>query len=142
MQPFNYLTEQLAVAGQLQPQDIQRAYAAGFKTIINNRPDAEEVDQPSNLLVQQAAVQLGLDYHFMPVLSSQLTDDNIAEFSKLLPQLETPILMFCRTGTRCTYLWALAEAANQDVELLAVQAQQAGYDLSGISARLLQRQSK
>lgn len=142
MQPFKYLTEQLAVAGQLQPEDMQRAHAAGFKTIINNRPDAEEAGQPTNQAIEQAAAQLGLDYYFMPVLASQLTDDNIAEFTKLAPQIESPVLMFCRTGTRCTYLWALAEAANQDVQWLVVQAQQAGYDLSGIAARMEQRRQK
>ena len=40
------LTPNISVAHQLTEQDLEEAAAAGFKTIINNRPDGEAPDQP------------------------------------------------------------------------------------------------
>lgn len=140
MQEFKFLTQQISVAGQLQPEDMQRAHAAGFKTVVNNRPDAEEVGQPTNQAIAQAAKQLDLDYHYLPIVSGQLTDANVAEFAELLPQLELPVLLFCRSGTRCTHLWALVQSATADLEQLSLQAQQAGYDLTDLAERMRQRQ--
>lgn len=136
MQPFKYLTDSIAVAGQLQPEDLLRAREAGFKTILNNRPDAEELAQPEHSAMGKAAQEQGLDYHFLPVVAGNLTDDNVAEFKRLLPQLEQPVLMFCRTGTRCTHLWALASAAEADKQWIIQQAAQAGYDISGLAPRI------
>jgi uncharacterized protein (TIGR01244 family) len=40
-------------------------------------------------------------------------------------------LAFCRSGTRSTYLWALARASRgADPESLVRQAAEAGYDLT------------
>lgn len=141
MQPFRFLTEQIAVAAQLQPEDLQRAQAAGFKSIINNRPDFEEAGQPENGLMRSTAERLGLEYHFLPVLSGDLTDDDVEEFGRLLPQLELPALMFCRSGTRCTHLWALACAGEQEEDRLVRLAGQAGYDLAALVPRLRLRKA-
>ena len=32
--------------GQIEPQQVAQIQAQGFKTIINNRPDGEEPNQP------------------------------------------------------------------------------------------------
>src|SRR5690554_4990638 len=109
-QQFKYLTSDLAVASQLSVADVQAAKDAGFNTIINNRPDNEEPGQPDNGQIARAASDLGLDFHYLPVISGQLLDSNIEDFKQLLPELRRPVLMFCRSGTRCTHLWALSQA--------------------------------
>ena len=35
-----------------------------------------------------------------------ITPDALAEFDKALQDLPKPILAYCRSGTRCTMLWA------------------------------------
>jgi len=44
-----------------------------------------------------------------------------------------PVLAYCRSGTRSTLLWALAQAqAGGDPKTLAEQAAQAGYDVGPV----------
>ena len=48
-----------------------------------------------------------------------------------------PVLAYCRSGTRSCQLWALAAAkAGRDPALIAAQAANAGYDVSGLRALL------
>jgi uncharacterized protein (TIGR01244 family) len=53
------LTPNISVAHQLTEQDLEQAAAAGFKTIINNRPDGEAPDQPRSDELAAAAQRLG-----------------------------------------------------------------------------------
>jgi len=139
MSEFKRLTDELSVAAQLRPEDMAAAKAAGFRSILNNRPDSESADQPASDEMAAQAAALGLHYHHQPVISGQITDANIEEFAKLYAAAEKPVLAFCRTGTRCTFLWALSQAPAQPLDALASQAAQAGYDLSGLMPRLQQR---
>ena len=41
------LTDKLAVSAQISPEDVAQIAAAGFKVLINNRPDGEEGTQAS-----------------------------------------------------------------------------------------------
>ena len=50
-----------------------------------------------------------------------------------LEQAEGPILAYCRSGTRSTFLWALASAKQGgDPDAIVRAAMQAGYDVSPI----------
>ena len=49
------------------------------------------------------------------------------------------VLAYCRTGTRSTFLWALAAASKgEDPAAIAGAAAAAGYDLSPIGGTLEQ----
>lgn len=136
---FKYLTPHLAVAAQLTAEDMQQAADSGFTVVINNRPDDEEAGQPANRDVGRAAEALGLEYHYLPVLSGQLTDRNVADYAALATRLQDrKLLLFCRSGTRCTFLWALQQARDSQVELgeIVAAAAGAGYDLQGLLARM------
>ena len=62
-------------------------------------------------------------------------------FAQALAVLPTPTLAFCRTGTRCTMLWALDAVRRQPVEDVLHTATVAGYDLGGLRPRLQQAAS-
>lgn len=130
------LTSQLSVSEQITAEDLQFIAGQGFKTVINNRPDGESQDQPLSADLAVEATRLGLDFIEMPVLSSGITNQNVSDFGAQLSTAETPILAFCRTGTRCTTLWALDAAITQDVEHIIATAKHAGYDLSKCRDRL------
>lgn len=138
MEPFRYLTSDLAVAAQLQPADMALAAAAGFTRVINNRPDGEEAGQPGNAEMCAAAEAAGLEYYFLPVVSGDLTDDNVVEYEQLAQDFHGPVLLFCRSGTRCTHLWALQQArmGGQTVQQIVAVAAQAGYDIQGLIPRM------
>ena len=95
------VTAEVCVAPQLWPQAMAEAVQAGFKSVINNRPDFEHgPDQPSNAQMEAAAEAAGLTYRFFPVNGGYQSPEEIAAFARLLKELPTPILAFCRSGAR------------------------------------------
>nr|WP_298145093.1 bifunctional protein tyrosine phosphatase family protein/NAD(P)/FAD-dependent oxidoreductase [uncultured Pseudomonas sp.] len=139
MEPIKRLSPFIAVAAQLQPADMGTLAAAGFRCVINNRPDAEGEGQPDSEEMAAAARASGLEYHHLPVIPGQIGDADVAAFGELLGRVRGPLLAFCRTGTRSCSLWALSEAHHLDPEVLLATAQGAGYDLTGLKPRLQQR---
>ena len=55
------LTADIAVAGQLDPAAMAEAAAAGFRSVVNNRPDFEGgPTQPTSASIEAAARAAGL----------------------------------------------------------------------------------
>jgi uncharacterized protein (TIGR01244 family) len=121
------------VSGQIAPEEIA---ALGISTIVNNRPDGEEPGQPDSAVIEAAAKAAGIDYRHIPVAGG-IAQPQVAQMADALAQAKGPVLAFCRSGTRSTYLWALARARlGDDGEELAGKAAAAGYDLSPVRAFL------
>ena len=130
------LDGQTFVAGQLHPEDVASLGSAGITLVVNNRPDHEEPGQPLAAEVEAAVGEAGLDYLFVPVAGG-LSPDQVEAMARALDQAEGRVLAFCRSGTRSTYLWALARARRgADGETLIAQAAAAGYDLSPLRPHL------
>ncbi|HEX8533234.1 MAG TPA: TIGR01244 family sulfur transferase [Allosphingosinicella sp.] len=135
---FRRIDEKTLVAGQVHAEDIAAAKAAGVTMIVNNRPDGEAAGQPPAAEIEAAARAAGLGYRHIPVASG-FSAGQVAAMAEALEAAEGPVLAFCRSGTRSTFLWALARAeVGDDGEELMRKAAAAGYDLSPIRA-LLQR---
>jgi len=118
------------VAGQIRPEDLPEIAARGIRTIVNNRPDGEEPGQPGASDIETAARAAGLGYRWIPVAHG-LLPEQINEMASALD--EGPALAFCRSGTRSTYLWALARARRgAEADTLVRQAADAGYDLTPV----------
>ncbi|MEE4463653.1 TIGR01244 family sulfur transferase, partial [Azotobacter chroococcum] len=139
MQPIKRLTPFIGVAAQLEPTDMGLLAASGYRCVINNRPDNEGEGQPSSEALRIAAEDSGLEYHHLPVVSGRISDEDVAAFRGMLDRVKGPVLAFCRTGTRSTTLWALAEAHHLDPDALLQTAKAAGYDLTALQPRLEQR---
>jgi sulfide:quinone oxidoreductase len=121
--PINHT---LSVSDQLVPTDMAAVAAAGFRSIICNRPDGEAADQPSFAVIEAAAEKAGLVAAYLPVTTQTLDADNGAAFGMLMAQLPKPVLAYCRSGARSTSL----------AELAAVGAP-AGEGDTGLSRRAL-----
>ncbi|MEO1091792.1 MAG: TIGR01244 family sulfur transferase [Pseudomonadota bacterium] len=133
---FKALVDGFYVAPQLRHDDFPAAAAAGIRTIINNRPDGEAADQLSHAAARDAAKSAGLAYHYLPVVNGQLTMETVQALRALMGEVEQPILAYCRSGTRSTFLWAFASAPDVDGETIVEAAASAGYDVSGIGDQL------
>jgi sulfide:quinone oxidoreductase len=129
------LADGISVAAQIRPEDLG-TLAASFRTIVNNRPDDEETGQPRSAEIEAEARRVGLQYAFIPIAPGQLNEQAIIGFSEVLSNAPTPILAFCRTGTRSTNLWALTQAGVRDPDEILKLAAAAGYDLRGLRPRL------
>ncbi len=103
------LSADVCVAGQLDPAAMAWAAQAGFKSVINNRPDFEGgPEQPSSAAMQAAALAAGLRYVWLPVAPSVQTEQEIARFAELLNELPKPVLAYCRSGARSGKLYRAA----------------------------------
>ena len=130
------LTSELYVTSQITLEDVQTAAEQGFTSIINNRPDGEEADQLTASEVEAVAQQMGIRYIHQPVVGGNISADDVATFSRLINDQPGKVLAHCRTGTRCTMLWALSQAGKQSADSLLATAKKAGYDLEQLRDRL------
>jgi uncharacterized protein (TIGR01244 family) len=109
--PFRPVAGDVCVAPQLQPESMAEAARAGFRSVINNRPDFEEgPHQPTTASIEAAAVAAGLQYRYLPVNGAYQSPEEIAAFAALLNELPRPILAFCRSGARSTRLFVAASS--------------------------------
>lgn len=136
MDTIKKLTPFLHVTTQISAGDVGVAAALGFRSIVNNRPDQEGEGQPASADLAEACARSGLGYVHVPVISGQVSDDDVAKFTQALTEIKGPVLAFCRTGTRSTTLWALAESFRLDPDVVLKTAAEAGYDISALRARL------
>jgi uncharacterized protein (TIGR01244 family) len=132
MAEFRKVTGDFSVAAQIELADVARAATAGFKLVINNRPDGEAPDQPTSAQVEAAARAAGLDYAYIPVRGGP-TPEQVEQENALIAETPGPILAFCRSGTRSIVTWSLGQAASgeRSRDELVKLGTDAGYDLSG-----------
>ncbi len=123
------VTSHFSVAPQIALSDLAAAAQAGYKIIISNRPDGEELGQPSAEEVAGEAKAHGLAFYHIPVVGGQLTEEAVRETARLLEENEGPFLAFCRSGTRSITLWALAQAGEKEPEEVIRMGREAGYEL-------------
>lgn len=130
------LTDQLSVSPQLGLEDIAQVAAAGFRGLINNRPDGEAAGQPTSAQLADAAARHGLAYRYVPVVPGRFDPETIGAMASALDALPPPVLAFCRTGTRSTSMWALQACRHTDAQALLETARAAGYDLDALAPQL------
>lgn len=127
------IDDSISVAPQINPEDLPAIAAAGFTAIVNNRPEGEELGQPTGAEVRAAAEAAGLSYAEIPVTHAGFSATQVEAMAKALEAAPGPVLAYCRSGTRSCNLWALAEASRGgDPAELTGKAAGAGYDISGI----------
>ena len=136
--PAKKLTDDISVSPQIMPSDIDALKAAGFQTVIINRPDGEAPNQPSAHELGEQLTNAGLNTFNIPMSPGQLTPDLVAQMKEALDTAPKPILAFCASGTRSTVLWCCATVAEQGVDGVLSTAAQAGYDLEQIRPLLNQ----
>lgn len=130
-----HLNDSVSVAPQIEPTDLPAIKAAGFATVINNRPDGEASDQPAGDAIRLATEGAGLRYVAVPFAGGQLTPQVLAAMAEAMEH--GPVLAFCRSGTRSCNLWALAGALRgDDPATMVEQAAFAGYDIAGLRGSL------
>lgn len=131
-----HVSETFAVSPQLEPSDMRGLAGAGFNVVICNRPDGEELNQPTVASMRQAAEAAGLAFHHIPVSGGELPPVAIKAFAKVREEADGKVLVFCRTGTRSITLDAFANVENETADERIERAERAGYDLSGLRDRL------
>ncbi len=109
--PLRAVAADVCVAPQLTPAAMAEAARAGFRSVVNNRPDHEfEPDQPTSAEIEAAALAASLVYRHLPVDGGYQSPEEIAAFARMLAELPRPLLAFCRSGARSARLFDAARA--------------------------------
>jgi len=140
MAQLKQLETGIFVAAQLVEADFAELAARGIRSVVNNRPDSEALDQLPNDRARAAALRHRLQYRYQPVENLNVTDEDVVDAqARLLNELPGPILFYCRSGTRCTIVWAQHAVLRLGVEETLEIARKAGFDLEVIREHLTER---
>lgn len=135
-----HLEADIAAAPQLVEADFAHVAARGFRAVVNIRPDGEAPDQLPNAHAKRTAERHGLTFRHLPVMSLNVTDDDVVDgFARLMDDLPGPILFYCGSATRCTTLWTQAAAPRIGIDEALSVAREAGHDLEFLREVLEER---
>lgn len=130
------LTETFAVSPQIGPEDAPAIAAAGFRTVICNRPDDEVLPGARSAMVRAAIEAAGLAFVDNPIAALGVSRADIRRQREAIDGSSGPVLAYCASGTRSTIAWMFAALDETAPDELIAIALRAGYPLSGLRQQL------
>jgi uncharacterized protein (TIGR01244 family) len=130
------ITPGYAVSPQIAPEDVAAIAAAGFTTIICNRPDHEVGPELQADAIRAAAEAAGLAFVPNPVENGAMTMDMVTGQGDAIAAAPGPVFAYCRSGTRSSIVWALSRAGQEPTDAILQAAAAAGYDLAGLRGQI------
>jgi uncharacterized protein (TIGR01244 family) len=130
------LTESYAVSPQITLADLPAIKAAGYTTVIDNRPDGEIPGDLHTPHIKAAAQALGLTFVANPIIGGAMTMANVEAQRAAIAASSGPVFAYCASGNRSSVVWALAHAGHRPTdELIAIPAR-FGYQLEGVRGQI------
>lgn len=133
---INHLTPGYAVSPQIEISDVAALKAAGFTTVICNRPDHEVPPIQQSKSIRPVVEAAGLRFVMNPVEAGTVGQDAVPEQEAAMAADTGKVFAYCRSGTRSSVVWALCMAGQMQVDDIIGAGRKAGYDLSGLRAYL------
>ena len=130
------LTPTYAVSPQIMPEDLPAIKAAGYATIIDNRPDGEIPPDLHTPVMQAAAEALELVFVANPVIGGAMTMDNVTRQAAAIDASPGPVFAYCASGNRSSVVWALAHAGKMPADDMINAAARFGYSLDHLRPQL------
>ncbi len=130
------LSESYAVSPQITPEDIAAIAAAGYTTVVCNRPDTEIPPDIHAEAIRKAVEEAGLRFVCNPVIGGAITLDNVSAQAKALDESDGPVLAYCASGNRSSIVWALSQAGKQPTDTLIEVPARYGYRLEPFRATI------
>ncbi len=125
------IAPELHVGGQFRESDLPGLLQRGIRTIVSLRPDEEEGVALSSDAAARLADAHGMAFKHLPVAMADATEDNtIDQFEQALEQIQGPVFVYCKTGTRAAIAWALSTARREPLNCILAATKRAGFDLS------------
>jgi sulfide:quinone oxidoreductase len=135
MLDFREQGDELSYCGQINPAQVSELAAAGYRSIICNRPDSEE-GAIASAAIAKAASDHGMAFVYQPVDFSKLSLADGEAFVQALDTLPTPTLAYCKTGRRAAALWVLGRAPRLGAEQALAGSRASGCNLEELRPRL------
>ena len=130
------LTPTYAVSTQIEIADLPAIKAAGYSTVIDNRPDGEIPPGLHTDPMRAAALAAGLQFIANPVIGGMLTMENVTAQAAAIEAATGPVLAYCASGNRSSVVWALAHAGQMPTDDLIGIPARFGYQLEGLRGQL------
>lgn len=130
------ITPTYAVSPQIAPEDLPALKAAGYVTIIDNRPDGEIAPHLHTAQMRTAAEALGLRFVANPVIGGAMTMENVSAQAAAIAASEGPVFAYCASGNRSSVVWALAHAGKMPTDDLIALPGRFGYQLEGLRGQI------
>jgi len=127
MENVKKINDELTVAGQVTPEQLQQAASEGYKSVLNLRsPDEQGFISDE----QQQAQALELHYINIPVKPNEISDELTTEVLKQIDDLPKPALIHCASGMRAGVMAFMNVATRQGMtpEQVFEKAAEAGFD--------------
>ena len=137
MSDFRELSPTMFASPQIGHAEVSAAALQGISLIINNRPDGESPSEPQGPEIEEAAAAAGISYLAIPIGSAGFSEPQVEAMQAALESAQGKVLAYCRSGTRSTLLWSLAQArAGCNPDDIAAAARNAGYDVTPVRAAM------
>lgn len=130
------ITEGYTVSPQIAPEDMDEIAKAGFGVVVCNRPDHEVEPELGSDAMRAAAEAAGLGFVYNPVENGAMTMEMVEAQGRALDEATAPVFAYCRSGTRCSVVWALSRAGQEPTEEILAATRAAGYDLAGLAPQI------
>lgn len=130
------LTPTYAVSPQIDPADLPAIKAAGYTTVIDNRPDGEIPADLHTPHMRAAAEALGLEFVANPVIGGAMTLENIRLQAEVMAKASGPVFAYCASGNRCSVVWAMMNAGDQPTDDLIATPARFGYNLEPLRGQI------
>jgi uncharacterized protein (TIGR01244 family) len=130
------LTPDYAVSPQIEPSDLVQIKAAGYRTVIDNRPDGEIPPDLQTPVMRAAAEALGLTFVANPVIGGQMTMDNVTAQAAAIAASAGPVFAYCASGNRSSVVWALSQAGKRPADELIGLPARFGYQLEHLRPQI------
>ncbi|MGC4043612.1 MAG: sulfur transferase domain-containing protein [Armatimonas sp.] len=140
------LSRDVAVTTQLEQAQMQAVRRAGYKTIVDFRPDSEVDQKSSSTAMKEAAESLGLNFAYIPVPhGDKVPEASVEKLLGVLGSSHVPFLLYCRSGRRATRTWSLAEASRKggvSAAEIYQAAKKSGISIDDLKASITERIAK
>lgn len=128
---LRHLADSVWTSPQITVEDVADLAEQGFALIVNNRPDEEVDERQAGSAIRAAAERAGIEYLAIPVDHWGLYELQVVKLASALRKTRGKVLTYCRSGTRSTFLWALASASTgREPQQIIADAEAAGYDVT------------
>lgn len=111
--------EQISVSSQLSPDQLRKLPDQGFKSVANLRDYQEESATADD---HQLVESLGLAYVNLPIKPAELDEALIEQVLEQVHELPKPLLIYCGSSLRATFIALLYIATHHDLTLEAAKA--------------------
>ncbi len=128
MEKAKKVSEQLSIAGQVTPEQLQQAAKEGFKSVLNLRSP----DEPGFLSDEEQQVDAaGLKYACVPLKVSEANEERVEEAIREIEKLPRPVLVHCGGGIRAGAIALIGTALQEGLtyEQITQKAQELGLSL-------------